>query len=64
MNCADNEPVIKRGPALNQITLYHCNATTPVTYSMAGWRKECLEHHLIRTAASVLKESQKYVLCQ
>ncbi|KAG8282136.1 positive regulation of opsonization [Homalodisca vitripennis] len=50
---------MKKGPNHNQMTLYHCNATMPVSYCVSGWRKECLEHPLIRSAASVLKDSQK-----
>ncbi|XP_046684010.1 unconventional myosin-XVIIIa isoform X2 [Homalodisca vitripennis] len=55
----ESEPVMKKGPNHNQLTLYHCNATMPVSYCVSGWRKECLEHPLIRSAASVLKDSQK-----
>ncbi|XP_054281461.1 unconventional myosin-XVIIIa-like isoform X2 [Macrosteles quadrilineatus] len=55
----ENDGLIKKGPALDQITLLHCGSNTPVVYSMAGWRRQCLDHPLIRTAGSLLKESFK-----
>ena len=53
--------LIKKGSSVDQFTLNHFQGTNPVTYCSRGWLRASRENPVMRQAAALLQESNKYV---
>lgn len=53
--------LLRKGAAQDQFTLQHFQGTNPVSYSVHNWLKASRENHVMRQAAALLQESNKYV---
>lgn len=53
--------LLRKGAAQDQFSLQHFQGTNPVSYSVHNWLKASRENPVMRQAAALLQESNKYV---